>query len=90
MDEKRHSFTLTDREQLDVTGVVNVEKFTDDDIFLETHLGMLNIKGEKMHMRQLNLDGGLVSVEGVVKSLTYTDNVSPGERRRGWLSKVFR
>ena len=51
---------------------------------------MLNIKGEKMHMKQLNLDGGQVFVEGSVKSLVYTDAISPGERRRGFLSRVFR
>lgn len=90
MDEKSHSITLTDRERLDVRGVVNVEKFTDEDIFLETQMGMLNIKGEKMHMKQLNLDGGQVFVEGSVKSLVYTDAISPGERRRGFLSRVFR
>lgn len=90
MEEKRHKITLDAREHLDVSGVVNVEKFTDDDIFLETELGMLNIKGEKMHMKQLNLDGGLITVEGAIKTLTYTDGVRPGERKRGWISKVFR
>ena len=36
MEEKtRHKITLTNREVLDINGVINVEKF-DEDILLET------------------------------------------------------
>ena len=59
-----HKITMSDRQVLDVTGVLNVERFTDEDVILETQKGMLNIKGEKMHMKELNLDGGIVVIKG--------------------------
>ncbi|WP_422449012.1 sporulation protein YabP [Thermoanaerobacterium sp. DL9XJH110] len=93
MEEKaqsRHKLTLQNREILDITGVINVEKFTDDDIILETQQGMLNIKGEKMHMKQLNLDGGLIVVEGLIKSLTYSEGGSSKERGKGILNRLFK
>ena len=72
MDEKNSDkIILTDREILDVNGVINVEKFTDDEIILETNQGQLQIKGEKMYMKQLSLDAGLIVVEGNIKALIY-------------------
>ena len=70
MEEKGgHKITLTNRELLDVSGVLNVEKFTDEDVLLETDQGMLNIKGENMHMKQLNLDAGMIAIEGALRRL---------------------
>jgi sporulation protein YabP len=93
MDEKnqaRHKLTLTDRGLLDVSGVINVEKFTDEDILLETEQGMLNIKGDKMHMRQLNLDGGFITVEGIVKSMSYSEGTTAREKGKGFLRAIFK
>ena len=91
MEEKgRHKVTLTDRELLDVSGVINVEKFTDEDILLETDQGMLNIKGEGMHMKQLNLDAGMISIEGIVKALTYLEGTAPGQKSKGLLRRLLK
>ncbi|TYP50872.1 sporulation protein YabP [Thermosediminibacter litoriperuensis] len=93
MDEKKstkHRLTLQDREILEIDGVLNVEKFTDEDIVLSTEKGMLNIKGEKMHMKQLNLDQGLIIVEGYVKMLAYTEEISATEKGKGLLNRLFR
>lgn len=95
MEEKtgsqhKHKITLTDREILEIGGIINVEKFTDDDVLLETEQGMLDIKGEKMHMKQLNLDGGLIVVEGLIRSLTYSESTSPREKGKGFLRNLFK
>ncbi|MDK2880033.1 MAG: hypothetical protein PWR06_2749 [Thermoanaerobacteraceae bacterium] len=87
---KQHKVTLTDREMLDVSGIINVEKFTDENVILETEQGMLDIKGEKMHMKQLNLDGGLIIVEGHIKSLTYSEGTSSKEKGKGFLRNIFK
>lgn len=87
---KQHKVILTDRQMLDVSGIINVEKFTDDNVVLETEQGMLDIKGEKMHMRQLNLDGGMIIVEGLIKSLTYSEGTSSKDKGKGFLRNVFK
>lgn len=86
----QHKILLTDRQILEVTGVLNVEKFTDDDILIETQLGLLGIKGEKMHMKQLNLDGGLIVIEGVIKSMLYTEITSTREKGKGLINRLFK
>lgn len=91
MEEKtRHKIVLTNRESLDVDGVINVEKFTDEDITLETDQGMLNIKGEKMYMKQLNLDAGVIAIEGLVKSMTYHEGSTSGQKEKRLLSRLLK
>ncbi|MCG0275805.1 MAG: sporulation protein YabP [Thermosediminibacteraceae bacterium] len=93
MEEKRstkHRLILDDREILEISGVLNVEKFTDEDILVSTEKGMLNVKGEKMHMKQLNLDEGVIVVEGYVKMLSYTEESSVQEKGKGFFNRLFR
>lgn len=87
---KQHKVTLTGREMLDVSGIINVEKFTDENVVLETEQGILDIKGEKMHMKQLNLDGGLIIVEGHIKSLTYSEGTFSKDKKKGLLRSIFK
>lgn len=88
--QSQHKILLTDRELLEVTGVLNVEKFTDDDVILETQLGMLGIKGEKMHMKQLNLDGGLIIMEGAIKSMSYSETAGTRDKGKSLFNKLFK
>jgi len=89
-ENTRHKIVLTNRESLDVDGVINVEKFTDEDIMLETDQGMLNIKGEKMYMKQLNLDAGIIAIEGLVKSMTYHEGSTSGQKEKSLLSRLLK
>ncbi|MDN5332197.1 MAG: hypothetical protein PWP45_1422 [Tepidanaerobacteraceae bacterium] len=93
MEEKRsskHRLVLNDREILEINGVLNVEKFTDEDIVVATERGTLNVKGEKMHMKQLNLDEGVIVIEGYVKIISYTEEGSAVEKGKGFLNRLFR
>ncbi|MFO7152702.1 MAG: sporulation protein YabP [Bacillota bacterium] len=94
MEEKKssskHRLLLSDREVLEIGGVLNVDKFTDEDIVVSTEKGMLQVKGEKMHMKQLNLDEGVIVVEGYVKAISYTEEIPSGEKRKGLLNRLFR
>lgn len=86
----QHKVTLVEREMLDVTGVINVEKFTDESVILETQQGLLNINGEKMHMKQLDLEGGVISVEGIIKSISYLERTEVKDRAKSVLSRLFK
>jgi sporulation protein YabP len=91
VDEKNSDkIILTDREILDVNGVINVEKFTDDEIILETNQGQLQIKGEKMYMKQLSLDAGLIVVEGNIKALIYHEGSTSKQKGKNLLGRLLR
>ncbi len=59
-----HSLTLTNCQHLSLTGVTNVDSFDDNQIVLNTVQGPLFLRGEDLHITQLNLEQGIVAVEG--------------------------
>lgn len=82
-----HRITLDDRSALSVSGVMEVERFDENEIVMSTSRGTLVVRGEDLHIEKLSLDGGELRVEGSVDSLLYEDD---GERRGGsLLARLF-
>lgn len=82
-----HRITLEDRGALSVSGVMEVERFDENEIVMSTSRGTLVVRGEDLHIEKLSLDGGELRVEGSVDSLLYEDD---GERRGGsLLARLF-
>jgi len=97
MDEKDfsgaegHVVTITNREQVSIGGVIHVDSFDDQEIVVDTDLGNLNLKGEDLHIKQLNLDEGLLDIEGVVNSVTYTVRAKGrGAKAKNILERILR
>lgn len=92
MEEKKmdpgHRITLLQRNSGIIKGVQDVRSFDETEILLMTTCGNLIIKGEKLHVRQLDLEKGEVEVEGRVDNLTYmSKNIE--KDRRSVLKKMF-
>lgn len=86
---KKHQVVLKGREQLAIEGVQNVESFDDQEILLETEVGMLVVRGEDLHIKELNLESGALQVEGFVRMMEYAGDV-PGKKKGGLMGKLFR
>ncbi|MCM3130771.1 MULTISPECIES: sporulation protein YabP [unclassified Paenibacillus] len=87
---KQHSMTIQNRKLLDITGVMNVESFDSEEFLLKTELGHLTIRGNNLHIKNLSLEEGLLSIEGYVSSLVYLDPGSNAKSGKGLLGKLFR
>lgn len=72
-----HNLTVVNREQVNITGVLHVDSFDDREIILETHLGSLVLRGEDLHIKQLDLETGDFVVSGLLHATQY------GPSRRG-------
>lgn len=66
-----HFLKLTNRKQMELCGVNNVITFDEQEIVLETTMGILVIAGEDLHINLLKLDEGQVAMEGTVDSVIY-------------------
>ncbi len=84
MEQQPHKLTLTDRKRLSITGVTEVASFDDLSVILHTDQGTLVVQGENLQLKQLAPEGGQVSVEGTVTSLSY-EEPSTGS----WLRRLF-
>ena len=89
LEAGEHQLSLKKREELRLTGVVNVESFDDQEIVLDTAAGGLIVRGEELHISQLNLEAGNLAVHGFVELLQYTGE-SVGKRSRGLFTKMFK
>lgn len=66
-----HKLTMEKRQIAEVTGVLDVDSFDEKEILLVTGEGKLLIRGEKLHMTQLNLESGVVRFAGRIDSMSY-------------------
>lgn len=78
---------LEDRKKLSVTGVSDVDSFDDRAITVFTQLGELSVRGMDLHISNLNIETGELSVDGRIDALIYTQEQPKNE---GFFSRVFR
>ena len=83
--ELPHRLTLDARSRLSMTGVTEVESFDENTIVLATTRGTRSVRGTGLHLQMLSLEGGQVSVDGSVDSLSYEDPVPAG----GFFARLF-
>lgn len=86
---KGHRLLMEDRLKLSLNGVKKVQSFDPKEIVLETEQGILSIKGEGLGIKQLNLEDGVVEVEGHVDVLNYPRRSSQSGRQSLW-GRIFR
>ncbi|MGU3473739.1 sporulation protein YabP [Paenibacillus sp. D51F] len=87
--QKRQEVKMLNRKLLEITGVLNVESFDNEEFLLETELGFLAIRGQNLHMKHLSLEQELVAIEGLVHSLAYLDG-SQSAKSKGLFGKIFK
>ena len=81
--------SLTNRSQALVTGVRDVLAFDTVQVLLDTELGMLEIKGEDLHVVRLMLEKGEVALEGRIDSLV-SSAVSTGAKAESLFTRLFK
>lgn len=86
---KRQEIKMLNRKLLEISGVLNVKSFDSEEFLLETECGYLMIKGMNLHIKNLNLEQGLVAIEGTVNELAYAD-AHTQEKSKGFLGKLFK
>lgn len=87
---KNHRIELSNRKTLLITGVKDVQSFDEQEILLETELGILLIRGSKLHIDRLSIERGETDVDGRVDSLVYTELKGHTKSGETWLKRMFR
>ncbi len=82
---KPHQVTLSEREQLTVTGVEEVLRFDENEVELRTGRGTLLVRGEGLHVGKLAIESGELGVDGRVAELVYADE----PERVGFFGRLF-
>lgn len=93
MDERTgnlfHRLVLEKRTGGTVCGVKDAASFDEKEILLLTTEGKLQIKGEQLHVKRLNLEKGEVDIEGRVDTLAYLSK-NTEKKEESLLKRMFR
>ena len=68
-----HCLSLENRRKMSLNGVTDVSGFNETTILLKTTMGKLAIQGEQLHIGRIDLDLGLLELEGKITELAYSD-----------------
>lgn len=68
-----HNVIMEDRSTLRISGVKDIDSFTENRIVLSTVMGELVIKGEDLHVNVLESETGDFSMTGKIRSLVYNN-----------------
>ena len=93
MDEKKsaslHRLMLERQKGGTITGIREVISFDEKEILLNTEEGILDIKGEALHVKHLDLESGEISLEGRIDSLSYPGR-KKDKKEESLLKRLFR
>ena len=86
MNEKS-SFTLTNKEELKITGVNKINSLDSKHFNLDTTLGSLMISGQNLEMNQLDSVNKIILIKGDVESISYK---SENKNKDNFIKKLFK
>ena len=72
-ENKLHNLTIQNRQGASLEGVLEVIRFDESEVLLETVCGTLSIDGEGLHLSEWNAERGLATLVGRVDAVTYFD-----------------
>lgn len=89
-ERKGHHTFMSDRKEANLSGVQDVKSFDEQEIILETELGVLLIRGNGLHIGRLTLEKGEIEISGRVDSLIYTEKKGYGKNGESFLARLLR
>ena len=82
LDARPHKLELLNREKGSVTGIQDVVSFDENQMILDTNMGLLTVR--------LTLEKGEVDIEGEFESFSYSCNESHRKSQESFFGRLFR
>lgn len=79
---------LFSRKRLELTGIEEVESFTDNSIQMHSALGSLSVEGENLKIESFSTEKGELLIDGRIDSIWYSSSES-GEKK-GFFSRLMK
>ena len=90
ISRRPHHLDLMNRGAGSVTGIQDVVAFDENQIVLDTDMGLLTVKGKGLHVSRLTLEKGEVDIEGTVDSLVYSSNETYRKQGESLFARLFK
>lgn len=85
-----HNINITQRKNINITGVKKIDNFDEREFLLETNMGYLLIKGSNLEIIKLDTYQGDISIKGKIDSLNYLETNNKTQKNESVFSKLFK
>jgi len=83
-----HSFSVSERKNIIITGIVKIDSFDKQEFLIETVQGVMNIKGDNLEVVKLDTYQGNITIKGRIDSINYIEeNI---KRESSIFAKLFK
>ena len=82
----RTGVTIENRERISVTGIVRIDSFDESEVCARVENSLVSIFGQGLHISRLDLDNGVLIVDGFISGVEYSDQ----ENKGGFLGRLFK
>ena len=83
-----HSFSVSERKNIIITGVVKIDSFDKEEFLLDTVQGFMHIKGENLEVVKLDTYQGNITIKGKINAIEYIEEVQ--KKESSLLSRLFK
>lgn len=90
LNRRPHRLEIQNRQNGIVTGIQDVVSFDENQVILDTDMGLLTVKGKELHISRLTLEKGEVDIDGTIDSLVYSSNESYRKSGESLIKRLFR
>lgn len=73
MENTIHKVSMEDRSRMSLTGIDKVISFEPEQVILISRHGRMKIAGKELHVVNLDIDKGIVDLQGQIDAVNYSD-----------------
>ena len=84
-----HSISITERQNIQISGITKIDSFDNEEFLLETSAGPLGIKGKDLEIIKLDTYEGTIMIKGVVDAFSYSDT-GKSKKENSIITKLFK
>ena len=77
---------IESRKKLNLSGIKDVLSFDEETLLLDTILGKMTVKGERLHIESFNTETGELVSDGKIHAVVYMSDAKNG----GFISRIFK
>ena len=82
----RSLITVENREKISIAGVKQVDSFDESEVSARLDNSGISVYGQGLHISRLDLDNGILVVDGFISGVEYSDTDS----RQGIFARIFK
>lgn len=84
-----HEIKIVDRSVMSFSGIKKINSFDNEEFLMESNMGMVLLKGEKLEIIKLDTHEGNVKIKGKINSFTYIESVKKN-KEESLIAKLFK